>query len=245
VIYNKTIDAIIGSGLYIQEDINNYINNIKRKMNDEFRIFYRNLIIIFLIILTISIFLSFILFKKLKIIFLNYDNLLKKEKRKAEFEAIHDPLTKIPNRRFFNQKLKEEFLRAKRYNNTFSLAMFDIDHFKKINDTYGHDIGDIVLKKLTYFIKKNIRKTDFFARWGGEEFMIIFPYTDLKNAKKICETLKNRLQESKSVQTPVKFTISCGVTQYRKDDTIDLLLKRVDEALYKAKNSGRDKIVAI
>ncbi|WP_024790984.1 MULTISPECIES: cache domain-containing protein [unclassified Lebetimonas] len=245
VIYNKTIDAVIGSGLYIQQDIDKYVNKEKRRISNEFKSFYKSLIFTFLAVLIFSVLLTYFLSKRLEFIFIKYNKLLEKEKNKAEFEAIHDPLTKIPNRRFFNQKLKEEFLRAKRYNTTFSLAMIDIDHFKKINDTYGHDTGDIVLKKMTSFIRKNIRKSDFFARWGGEEFMLIFPYTDLQKAKQICQKLKRELQENEFVQTPVKFTISCGITEFRNDGDIENIIKRVDEALYEAKNSGRDKIVAI
>ncbi|GAX88167.1 diguanylate cyclase [Lebetimonas natsushimae] len=243
VLFNKSIDAIIGSGLYIQEDIAKNINDIKKNLNEEFKIFYRNLVIIFLIILIFSVFLSFILFRKLKNVFFIYDKLLKEEKKKIEYESLHDPLTKIANRRFFNQKIKEEILRAKRYNHTFSIAMVDIDYFKKINDTYGHDIGDLVLKKMASFIKRHIRSTDIFARWGGEEFMLIFPYTDLQKAKQICEKLKKELQENEFVQRPVKFTISCGITEFRKDNNIESIIKRADEALYEAKNGGRDRIV--
>ncbi|WP_024791516.1 diguanylate cyclase [Lebetimonas sp. JS032] len=237
VIYNKTIDAVIGSGLYIQQDIDKYVNKEKRRISNEFKSFYKSLIFTFLAVLIFSVLLTYFLSKRLEFIFIKYNNLLEKEKNKAEFEAIHDPLTKIPNRRFFNQKLKEEFLRAKRYNTTFSLAMIDIDHFKKINDTYGHDTGDIVLKKMTSFIRKNIRKSDFFARWGGEEFMLIFPYTDLQKAKQICQKLKRELQENEFVQTPVKFTISCGITEFRNDGDIENIIKRVDEAYMRLKTA--------
>lgn len=245
VLYNKAVDIIIGSGLYIKKDISRYVDNTKKRINNEFNMFYKNLIVIFLIILIISFLLSYTLSKKLKLIFVQYDNLLKEKKNKAEFESLHDSLTKIPNRAFFNQRFQEEFLRAKRYNNNFSIAMIDIDHFKIVNDTYGHDAGDEILKKMTSFIEKNIRETDFIARWGGEEFMVILPNTNSEDANKICEKVKKELQENKFVQTPVKFKISCGITEFRKDDEIEKILKRVDDALYQAKNNGRDKIVVI
>jgi len=242
VIYNKNLNAIIGSGIYYKKSIEKAIKQEKNRLKKH--IFYINLILIIAIILVliISVAVSFYFSKKLKNIFKIYNKNLKKLLKEVEFEASHDNLTKAPNRKLFNEKLKEEFYRAKRYNTPLSIAMIDIDHFKSINDTYGHDAGDLVLQKLASFCQRHIRKSDMFARWGGEEFMFIFPNTNIQAAVKICEKIKNDLQNDKNIQEPIKFTISCGVSELIKNDTIDTFLKRVDEMLYKAKEEGRDRI---
>ena len=208
---------------------------------------YVNISIILSVVIMslIALILSSYFSKKLKNIFDIYNKRTAKLLKKITFEATHGTLTKVPNRKYFNEKLKKEFYRAKRYKIPLSIAMLDIDYFKKINDTYGHDAGDTVLKKLADFCHKNIRESDFFARWGGEEFMFIFPHTDLENAIKICKKIKNKIESNPKIQVPVEFTISCGVTQLKENDTIDSFLKRVDDALYRAKENGRDRIEVI
>ncbi len=245
VIYNKNLNAIIGSGLYFNKDIKDFIKQEKERFKKQ--ITYINLFLFaaIIVVFILSMAVSFYFAKKLKDIFKLYNKNVKILLKKINFEAEHDSLTKVPNRRLFNEKLKEEFYKAKRFNISLSIAMIDIDYFKKINDTYGHNEGDIVLKKLASFCQNNIRKSDFFARWGGEEFLFIFPHTNLKEAVKICYKLKNELQNNKKIQNPVKFTISCGVSEVNKEDNIETLLKRVDEALYKAKENGRDRIEVI
>ncbi len=245
VIYNKYIDAIIGSGLYYRQDIEEFMKKEKKSLKKEFAYINFSILAVILIMLMISTAVSFYLSKRLKNIFNAFNEKTKILLEKVDFEAKHDALTNVPNRKFFNEKLKEEFYRAKRYNFPLSIAMIDIDRFKKINDTYGHEAGDIVLKKLASFINGKIRKSDFFARWGGEEFMLIFPHTDIDKAFKICEKLKEELQTNKKIQHPVKFTVSCGITTLKPGDNIDSLLKRVDDALYLAKNNGRDRIEVI
>lgn len=118
--------------------------------------------------------------------------------------------------------------------------MFDIDHFKKVNDEFGHDVGDSVLKELARIIKKNLRQIDIFCRVGGEEFMIILPETEEKNAYQISEKLR-KIVESHSKESIPKVTISLGIAQFFKNDDKDNLLKRVDNALYKAKENGRNQ----
>jgi len=245
VIYNKNLDAIIGSGLYYKHDVENYIHKKQIQLKKKFLSFNISIFLIVIIMLFVSLIISFYLYKRIKNIFKVYSKTTRELLEKVDFEAKHDHLTKVPNRRYFNEKLEEEFYRAKRYNEPLSLAILDIDFFKKINDTYGHDAGDKVLKKLAEFCSTHIRKSDFFARWGGEEFVFIFPHTDIQKAKKICEKIKNELQNDKKIQTPIKFTISCGITQLRDEDSMDTFLKRADKALYEAKEGGRDKIVIL
>lgn len=154
--------------------------------------------------------------------------------------SIKDALTGINNRHFFDQKIKEEFSRAMRYKQPLSLIMLDIDFFKQVNDEYGHDVGDRVLIEYTKLVSEILRKTDFFCRVGGEEFIIILPHTTLSEAKKLAEKLRYNVEIAKKV-LPV--TMSFGVIQHEESDTILSLLKRVDTALYKAKESGRNRVI--
>ena len=156
--------------------------------------------------------------------------------------ATMDSLTNIYNRHKTNETIDAEISRVHRYDTTFSLAMIDIDHFKSINDRYGHDIGDYVLKELTALISKLIRISDSFGRWGGEEFMLILPHTDevqsLTFTQKLIDAVANHKFENIE-----QITISMGVTLYIKNEEKESLVKRVDEALYEAKNSGRNRVV--
>jgi len=117
--------------------------------------------------------------------------------------------------------------------------MLDVDHFKKINDTYGHDIGDSVLKDMASIIKGELRDRDSFARWGGEEFVILFPETSSKNAVKICEKLRIGISQLEH-STAGKITVSFGVTQLLVGDKISSMFERCDAALYKSKKNGRN-----
>ena len=152
-----------------------------------------------------------------------------------------DALTAIGNRRAFDSKLTEILGSANRYNRPLSLIMFDIDKFKNINDTYGHEAGDFILKGLSSLVKQNLRTTDFFARFGGEEFMIIAPETPLSTAKELAERLRLKIAEY-DFNIGQQVTISFGITQRIKDDTNQSIIFRVDNALYDAKGSGRNKV---
>ncbi len=121
--------------------------------------------------------------------------------------------------------------------------MIDIDNFKIVNDTYGHDIGDIVLKNLTKLIQNNIRKTDFFFRIGGEEFLILFPQTTIENAHKALEDLRKKINATVMDEKNNLFiTVSMGLTQIKEKDDTTLLFKRADDNLYYSKRHGKDKI---
>lgn len=154
-------------------------------------------------------------------------------------QSITDSLTNIYNRRFFMQMLEKEIERTKRNGKSFSLIMFDLDHFKKINDNFGHAMGDVVLKRVAETVKRRIRKTDYFARWGGEEFIILLPETSVNNAVKVAEELREHIS---SMKLPVvgHVTASFGVAGFKEQDTIDSILVRVDDLLYEAKKAGRN-----
>jgi len=161
-------------------------------------------------------------------------------KNKLQKSAITDPLTGIYNRRYYHEKIQKEIYEAKRYGFFLSVIMLDIDFFKKINDTYGHDVGDKVLKHYTKIIQENLRESDTFCRIGGEEFIIILPHTDKEHAVKIANKLRRIIEESKEI---VPLTMSFGVSEYISGESEDELFKRVDNALYKAKETGRNKVV--
>jgi len=153
----------------------------------------------------------------------------------------HDTLTKIYNRQFYYETLRWEIQRAHRYGKSFSLITFDIDHFKKVNDTFGHDVGDYVLKELSKICQESIRNTDVLARIGGEEFSIIAPETDISRGVVLAEKLR-RVVDEYEFDKVKHISISLGVAQYINGDNLDDIYKRADVALYKAKNNGRNRV---
>lgn len=157
--------------------------------------------------------------------------------------SLTDPLTGLYNRRNFDNTLEREFLRSKRYGGDLSLAIIDIDFFKKVNDTYGHLCGDYVLKEAAYLILDNFRKTDLVFRFGGEEFVVILTETGLDGAKIPLERLRKKFEESifKFDGKQLNITISCGVS-LNTTETASELLENADKALYSAKENGRNRI---
>jgi diguanylate cyclase len=157
--------------------------------------------------------------------------------------ATQDVLTQVANRFKFDQVLEHSIALSQRYGRPLSIMIIDIDHFKAVNDTYGHLIGDEVLKKLAKILSDEIRKSDVIARWGGEEFVVLLPDSDLSSAVKLAENL--RVKVAQSDFTPVKnMTCSIGVVRWNDGDIPDQLLKRVDDKLYTAKKSGRNRVIS-
>lgn len=157
--------------------------------------------------------------------------------------ATHDEKTGLYNNKFFDTMIEMEMEKAKRKQEKLSLMMTDIDFFKKINDTYGHVKADELLAQLAKVIQDIVRKSDVVARFGGEEFVILLPETSLEKAKRFASRLKKAIHENKILKKH-KLTVSGGITQFREHDTKSKFMQRADKALYKAKNSGRDKFVA-
>lgn len=160
----------------------------------------------------------------------------------VELLATMDTLTEIYNRRKFDEIVGVEHQRAKHEDAPFSLIMFDIDHFKKVNDRFGHSVGDQVLKSLCRLIRGLIRQGDILIRWGGEEFILLLPTTRMVEAGPFAERIRAEV-ENENFTTVGQITISLGVAQFRPGDSIDALMKRVDNALYKAKQDGRNRVV--
>lgn len=161
-------------------------------------------------------------------------------KKELEMLTIKDALTGIGNRRFFHQKLDEQITMTHRYNHPFSLVIFDIDFFKKVNDNHGHDMGDKVLVEYTKFISSMLRETDIFCRIGGEEFIVILPNITKDKAYQLAQKLRESVDNHKAV---LPITMSFGVAGYEKGDDDTSIYKRADLALYKAKETGRNKVV--
>ena len=155
-----------------------------------------------------------------------------------------DPLTKLPNRQAYDHQLNSEYSRWQRYDKPLTMIIADIDFFKKINDTFGHAAGDKVLKTVARVLQTNLRDTDFIARFGGEEFVILMPETQMDAATKVAEKLRTTIMECPfhSSNRKVPVTMSFGVCEFKKGDTIDSVFDKADKALYQAKESGRNKV---
>jgi diguanylate cyclase (GGDEF)-like protein len=165
--------------------------------------------------------------------------LIKDQNEQLEKLAMNDHLTGALNRRSFLEKAQQELLRSERYQRPLGVVLFDIDYFKKVNDTYGHAAGDAVLVFISQIVKDNIRSSDLFARWGGEEFIILSPETDTNAITQISEKIRQLLETSKPENAP-GVTASFGITCCTKNEKIDNVIHRADQALYKAKENGRN-----
>ena len=162
---------------------------------------------------------------------------------KVEYMAITDVLTGLYNRRRFHDVLSREFERSKRYTTPFSLVLMDLDHFKKINDTYGHSMGDMVLKELAVIIQKNIREIDTAARYGGEEFTLLLPNTAKEDAVHVAERIRISIEKHVFADMQSQtITVSIGISGIpdTEIDTEDKLVRCADIALYRAKQTGRN-----
>ena len=157
--------------------------------------------------------------------------------------SITDPLTGTYNRQKFNEALATEIGRAVRYQHPLALVMFDIDHFKQVNDKHGHHVGDSVLQECSKMVSNSIRSQDVLARWGGEEFMVILPHQDLESAAAIAEKLRAKI-EFHAFPNVGRVTVSFGVTSFQNDDNFETFTQRVDGLLYQAKEAGRNRIMA-
>ncbi len=209
--------------LLVEAKINDFTNEVKET-------FYFNIIISLLLTIAITL-----------IILIYVRNIHVKLHQLAD----NDPLTGLPNRRFFNRNLEHALLLKKRNNTNLSVLFLDLDNFKTINDTKGHDIGDKVLKRIAKILNITIRETDFVSRWGGEEFIVLLLDSDIDGAISRATKLCKAIEEDESLVSLVehKVTASLGVTEVQADDDIDIIFKRVDSALYKAKASGKNKYI--
>lgn len=164
------------------------------------------------------------------------------QRRRLEHLATIDPLTGVKNRRSMDEELKLALYSADRNRTSYGLALLDIDHFKRINDTYGHGVGDQVLSELVAMIEQNTRKTDQLFRYGGEEFVLLLPDVDSTGLRAVVQNLQQVLR--KYMHCPGgPVTVSFGVASLRPGESVDAWLARADAALYRAKETGRDRVV--
>ena len=166
----------------------------------------------------------------------------KKNFEKLRSEAELDALTDVFNRRMLDFFIESEIAKSVRYKSIFSVIMIDLDFFKKVNDNYGHDKGDDILRNCAEIFKKNIRHSDLIARYGGEEFIILAPNTDIENGKMLAEKIRTVI-ETFDFGLKENLTASFGVSSYIADDTPETVMKRADKALYSAKKQGRNRVV--
>lgn len=164
------------------------------------------------------------------------------DKKRIELLSITDPLTKLYNRKKFNDVFEEMLMRRHwREGNSFGLLIVDIDHFKKVNDTYGHQTGDAVLLRVADILTQTIRTGDILARWGGEEFAILLPDIDMEKGCFVAEKLRYAIA-SAEIELLGHITASFGVSIYGEGDTQESMMQRADEALYRAKRNGRNRV---
>lgn len=160
-------------------------------------------------------------------------------------KAMHDALTGLPNRESYQQRIEQETHRIERYGGSLSLMMCDIDLFKRINDNYGHLAGDKVLKIIARSLQSNLRDSDFIARFGGEEFVVLMPETSAEEAKFVADKLRKKIEESpfNFKKEPVQITISFGISEFSQGESLEEVFQRADKALYKAKENGRNQVM--
>jgi diguanylate cyclase (GGDEF)-like protein len=170
---------------------------------------------------------------------------LRESNNKLDIMSRTDPLTGLSNRRDVNEKIEAELVRFERNKNPFSLILGDIDHFKKINDTFGHDAGDYVLVQVAQLMTQSIRRQDVVARWGGEEFLIFLPETNIAGGLKLAEDIRQKIEVEEFCfdQKNIAVTMSFGVCISEAKLPSKSLVKKADDCLYKAKETGRNKIV--
>lgn len=217
--YIKELDLY----LIVEAKINNFLNDVRETfyINLFFSIFV-TLLVIYIILLT-----------------------TKKYNKNLENLANIDTLTKLPNRRSFMENFEKTINLFKRNHNNYCLIYFDIDDFKKINDTLGHLVGDKVLIRIGEILNLSVRKSDYVSRWGGEEFTILCNEIDIQNAKLIAQKIKVAIEFDDKLKNYVHgcVTASFGVTQFRVDDSYDTIITRADNALYEAKENGKNNII--
>ncbi len=258
-------DWIVGSG-FVYNDIAKTIHTEKERTRLQQEESRKKMLTLGVLLVLLSFVISIIISRWIERQFFNYEKKIKgqnmalkelnesleskvKERtlkleeanRQLEKLATTDALTQVHNRYFFMESLEAEVKRFQRYQNPFSLIMFDLDHFKQINDRYGHQKGDEILVSTSQLIAHALRETDTLFRFGGEEFMVLLPETGLDKAFDIAERMRRLIEEHDfGLEAPA--TISIGVAVFQESDSIDSIIRKVDALLYQAKNKGRNSI---
>ena len=166
-------------------------------------------------------------------------------RKKFERQATYDPLTQLLNRRGLQKQIVAELARSDRQSSVASVILLDLDKFKQVNDTYGHDAGDDVLTNTADLLRRSIRQQDYVSRWGGEEFLLVLPDTNQQNAQVLAEKIREKIANATIAfeQHTLKVTASFGVSEVTSSDNFEKAISLADKALYQAKNNGRNKVV--
>ena len=247
--YCPEINWIVAKGTYLdQQDMR--IAKLQQNLKDQIKKTIRYLVYFLIITFFIFLFIGYIFSKGIHALFEGYKKTQKEQQEELErvnkilkIQATIDPLTKIYNRGYFNECLQKEIDRCERYGSALSLIIFDIDKFKRVNDTFGHISGDEVLKGLSRICETSIRSSDILARWGGEEFVILAPENDKESSFILAEKLRKCIEEH-SFPIDSQITCSFGVTQYIGKEGTTQFTNRADKALYEAKQEGRNQVVS-
>ena len=174
-----------------------------------------------------------------------YQAMLQDLLTKLTMISNHDDLTGLVNRRYMQERLKQAIAQSERTGDVFSIALADIDFFKKINDAAGHAIGDSVLARVSACLRNSMREYDICARWGGEEFLMLYPSCNLKSAGQLAERVRSSVAEivTDDLHTGLNLSVSIGYAQFHPGENIESTLKRADDALYRAKIGGRNRVL--
>lgn len=194
------------------------------------------------ILLGIAVVLSLLLYRYFMVN--QHNRELQKVNKKLQQLSHSDQLTGMHNRYYLHEAFENELSRYKRYQHGFAIVMLDIDHFKHINDNFGHVTGDDVIRRFGQLLCDHVREQDVVGRWGGEEFLILCPETDLAGARSLAEHLRTLIRRNDFAIDNMNVTASFGVTDYRENEAIEACIQRADQALYQAKDGGRDRTVA-
>ncbi len=170
---------------------------------------------------------------------------LRKEMTEAYYKALKDPVTGLPNRTAYDERMHQEYSRWKRFSSLLVLLVWDIDNFKNINDRFGHSAGDKALSVIGRILAERVRETDFVARYGGEEFALLMTGAAPENALRVANQIREAIANSgfHSGDKPVELTISCGISDFREGDTPEMVFERADKALYQAKSEGKNRCI--
>ena len=221
-VFDKAIDALDYTK---QQEIMNKWVSVKYESGIDYELLWN----IFWVVALMGLFFSYRHYMLIR-----YNKMLKKL-------AVTDVLTGLSNRIRTDESIQTQLELLKRYGSPFSVLLIDIDQFKQVNDKFGHQIGDNVLILLADILRSDLRRTDIAGRWGGEEFIVISPETNLRGALEMAEKIRHSVQERK-YNRKHKVTVSIGVTEAHKSDTLKSIIKRADEALYQAKENGRNRV---
>jgi len=247
--YYPEMNWIVAKGTYL-EQLDIRIAKLQKNLKDQIKKTIRFLIYFLMATFLIFLFIGYIFSKGINTLFEGYKKTQKEQQKELErvnkvlkIQATIDPLTKLNNRGYFNECLEKEINRCERYGSALSLIIFDIDKFKRINDTFGHVSGDEILKELSHLCGSTIRSSDILARWGGEEFVILVPENDRESSFTLAEKLRKRI-EKHSFPIDSQVTCSFGITKYIEKEGPSKFTNRADKALYEAKHGGRNQVVS-